>query len=40
MTLRLVFAIGHGKLYQGDGLELMQSMEAESVDCIFADPPL
>ena len=39
MTLHLVFATEHGKLYQGDGLELMQSMEAESVDCIFADPP-
>lgn len=33
------FSTGHGRLYQGDCLELMSQMEPGSVDLIFADPP-
>jgi len=29
----------HGVLYNGDCLDLMRSLLAESIDCIFADPP-
>jgi len=29
----------HGILYNADCLKVMASMKAESVDCIFADPP-
>jgi site-specific DNA-methyltransferase (adenine-specific) len=28
-----------GKLYQGDCITLLQSLEDDSLDCIFADPP-
>jgi site-specific DNA-methyltransferase (adenine-specific) len=34
-----VFQTPYGTLYHGDSLALMQSMEAESIDVIFADPP-
>lgn len=36
---KLVFETNLGKLYQGDCLSLMDEMENESVDLIFADPP-
>jgi site-specific DNA-methyltransferase (adenine-specific) len=29
----------HGKLYEGDCIKVMQTLEAESVDLAFADPP-
>jgi site-specific DNA-methyltransferase (adenine-specific) len=29
----------HGVLFQADCLELLNAMRAESVDCVFADPP-
>jgi site-specific DNA-methyltransferase (adenine-specific) len=29
----------HGQLYQGDSVNWLKSLEAESVDLIFADPP-
>lgn len=29
----------HGKLYQGDSIDWLSSLETESVDLIFADPP-
>lgn len=35
----VVFTSEHGTLHQGDALELMPTMEAGSVDAIFADPP-
>lgn len=34
-----VFTTEHGRLFQGDCLELMSQMEPGSVDLIFADPP-
>lgn len=34
-----VFETKHGKLYNDDCIDLMKSMESESVDLIFADPP-
>ncbi|MDR0848263.1 MAG: site-specific DNA-methyltransferase [Propionibacteriaceae bacterium] len=36
---RLVLTTGLGHLYQGDCLDLMKSMDDDSVDLIFADPP-
>ena len=34
------FARGEGwKLYNGDSLELLNQLDPQSVDCIFADPP-
>ncbi|MGA1133684.1 MAG: DNA methyltransferase, partial [Prochlorotrichaceae cyanobacterium] len=32
-------ATGDSYLYQGDSLALMESMPAESIDCIWTDPP-
>ncbi len=29
----------HGQLYQGDSIEWLSSLESQSVDLIFADPP-
>lgn len=29
----------HGKLYEGDCLQIMPLLEDESIDCFFADPP-
>ncbi|CAM4447995.1 site-specific DNA-methyltransferase [Paenibacillus tarimensis] len=37
--LRLTLQTEYGHLYQGDCLSLMDTMEDESVDLIFADPP-
>jgi site-specific DNA-methyltransferase (adenine-specific) len=34
-----VLETGLGRLHQGDCLDLMASMESESVDMVFADPP-
>ena len=34
-----VFNTAHGNLFQGDCLELMKTMDTETIDCIFADPP-
>jgi DNA modification methylase len=28
----------HGQLYQGDCLDLLPTLEDDSVDCVFADP--
>lgn len=36
---RLHYEHPHGKLYQGNSLEWLSSIETESVDLIFADPP-
>lgn len=30
---------GHSRLYHGDSLELMASLPAQTVDCIWTDPP-
>ncbi|MFP5269097.1 DNA methyltransferase [Coleofasciculus sp.] len=38
-TPRLMLTTDYGHLYQGDCLDLMRDMEAESVDLVFADPP-
>lgn len=35
----LVFETPYGRMYQGDCISLMNTMENESVDLIFADPP-
>ncbi len=35
----LVYEHANGSLYQGDSICWLQSLEAESVDLIFADPP-
>lgn len=37
--IKKVFSNRYGKLYQGDCLNLLNKIEDESVDCIFADPP-
>lgn len=34
-----VLTTAYGRLYQGDCLDVMQALPAESVDVIFADPP-
>jgi site-specific DNA-methyltransferase (adenine-specific) len=39
VALRPIFQTQLGKLYEGDCLEIMPSLEAESVDLLFADPP-
>lgn len=36
---KLAFKTAYGSLFQGDCLSLMDKMEKESVDLIFADPP-
>lgn len=36
---RLHYQHPHGKLYQGDAIDWLSSLEAETVDLIFADPP-
>lgn len=38
-TDKEVFKTKYGKLYKADCLEVMESIESESVDLIFADPP-
>ena len=35
----MVFKTESGKLYQGDCLDLMNHLESDSIDLIFADPP-
>lgn len=35
----LIYEHQNGKLYQGDSLQWLQSIETESIDLIFADPP-
>jgi site-specific DNA-methyltransferase (adenine-specific) len=35
----MVFKTESGKLYQGDCLDLMQHLESDTIDLIFADPP-
>ena len=34
-----VFASEHGRLYQGECMELLATTEDGSVDVVFADPP-
>ncbi|MCB9457759.1 MAG: site-specific DNA-methyltransferase [Anaerolineaceae bacterium] len=36
---RLHYDHPHGKLYQGDAIDWLRSLEAKTVDLIFADPP-
>ena len=36
---RLQYEHPHGKLYQGDSIEWLSSLEDASVDLVFADPP-
>jgi site-specific DNA-methyltransferase (adenine-specific) len=36
---RCHFEHSHGKLYQGNSIEWLESLEPESADLIFADPP-
>ena len=36
---KLVFESAFGRLFQGDCLEVMKTVESDSVDLIFADPP-
>jgi site-specific DNA-methyltransferase (adenine-specific) len=36
---RLHYEHPHGKLYQGDAIDWLRSLETETVDLIFADPP-
>ena len=37
--MRLVHQTELGRLYQGDCIEFLQSLEAQSVHTFFADPP-
>ncbi len=39
MTPVPIFSTDHGSLFQGDCLDLLASLEDESIDLIFADPP-
>ena len=39
LDLNAFYETRMGALYNGDSLEIMKSMQDESVDCIFADPP-
>lgn len=36
---QLQYSHPHGKLYQGDAIDWLQSLESQSIDLIFADPP-
>jgi site-specific DNA-methyltransferase (adenine-specific) len=36
---QLQYSHPHGKLYQGNSIEWLKSLEAESIDLVFADPP-
>lgn len=36
---QLQYSHPHGKLYQGDSIDWLKSLESQSVDLIFADPP-
>ena len=36
---RLQFVHPNGKLYQGDAIDWLSSLQSESIDLIFADPP-
>lgn len=38
-SVKPFLATSHGILYQGDCVDLMQSLDSESVDTVFADPP-
>jgi site-specific DNA-methyltransferase (adenine-specific) len=38
-NFRLHYAHPNGKLFQGDAIDWLTSLEAETVDLIFADPP-
>jgi site-specific DNA-methyltransferase (adenine-specific) len=38
-TFNLQYTHAHGRLYQGDSVEWLASLAAESVDLVFADPP-
>jgi site-specific DNA-methyltransferase (adenine-specific) len=39
MTMIPILKTSLGRLYEGDGLQVMGGLEAESVDLAFADPP-
>lgn len=34
-----IYRYPHGSLYQGDSIEWLKSLDSESVDLVFADPP-
>jgi site-specific DNA-methyltransferase (adenine-specific) len=36
---QLHYSHPHGQLYQGDSLDWLKSLDAESIDLVFADPP-
>lgn len=36
---QLQYSHPHGKIYQGDSIDWLKSLESQSVDLIFADPP-
>ncbi|WP_277875025.1 DNA methyltransferase [Anabaena sp. FACHB-1237] len=36
---QLQYTHPHGKIYQGNSIEWLKSIESESVDLVFADPP-
>jgi site-specific DNA-methyltransferase (adenine-specific) len=38
-SLSLIYEHQNGKLYQGDSIQWLQSIETETIDLIFADPP-
>lgn len=38
-NMESVFNTEYGKLFNGDSIELMKSMNSDSIDLIFADPP-
>lgn len=38
-SVGIIYQNANGSLYQGDSFEWLKTVEAESVDLIFADPP-
>ncbi|MFZ1024741.1 MAG: DNA methyltransferase [Limnoraphis robusta] len=36
---QLQYSHAHGQLYQGDSIDWLKSLDSESIDLIFADPP-
>lgn len=39
MQINPIFTTKLGKLYNGDCIDIMKTIETNSIDCFFADPP-
>ncbi|MFM6203827.1 DNA methyltransferase, partial [Planktothrix sp.] len=38
-AFQLQYSHPHGQLYQGDSIDWLKSLDSESIDLVFADPP-